>query len=154
MKDEVFNRIKDLHVAWIRRMAQLKSQTACHAQPKAPNPTQLKIFSYLMEHRDQPVLQRDLEKALNLRRATISAVLKKMEANGYIERQVADQDARSKQIRLTDLALDRYQTGLDHVRDLELQMVQGISEEDLAIFIQVMKQMVANIEVMEEGEHD
>ena len=107
-----------------------------------------------MDHRDQPVLQRDLEKALNLRRATISAVLKKMEANGYIERQVADRDARSKQIRLTDLALDRYQTGLDHVRDLELQMVQGINEEDLAVFIRVMKQMVANIEVMEEGEHD
>ena len=41
--------------------------------------TQMQIMGYLMKNKNQDVYQNDLESFLNLRRATVSGVLKTME---------------------------------------------------------------------------
>ena len=53
-------------------------------QKDAPNPTQIRIIDYILEHSTQEVLQKDLEKALKVSRATISDVLRTMEKNELI----------------------------------------------------------------------
>ena len=49
-----------------------------------PSPTQMQIIEYIINS-DEEVLQCDLEKAIKLRRATISGVLKTMEKKDLIE---------------------------------------------------------------------
>ena len=44
-------------------------------------PTQIQVIEYMIEHDDEEVYQKDLEKALDLRRATLSGVLQTMEKN-------------------------------------------------------------------------
>ena len=85
LQEGILKKIKDLDICMIRKMSELKN-CAGHNHSNVANPTQVKIFSYLIENKDRDVFQRDLEEVLNLRRATISNILKKMEANEYIVR--------------------------------------------------------------------
>ena len=100
----------------------------------------------MIENKDRDVFQRDLEEVLNLRRATISNILKKMEANKYIVRETDKKDLRSKKIILTDLAIKRYQKGLNHLRDIEKIATKNIDKKDLEIFNDVLDKMIINIE--------
>ena len=145
MYEGILKKIKDLDICMIRKMSELK-HCAGYDHSNVPNPTQLKIFSYLIENKDKDVFQKDLEKVLNIRRATISNILKKMEANEYIVRKTDEKDLRSKKIILTDLAMDRYQKGLDHLKDIDKIATRDIGDKDLKIFNKVIDKMIINIE--------
>ena len=145
MQKGILKKIKDLDICMIRKMSELKN-CAGHNHSNVANPTQVKIFSYLIENKDRDVFQRDLEEVLNLRRATISNILKKMEANEYIVRETDKKDLRSKKIILTDLAIKRYQKGLNHLRDIEKIATKNIDKKDLEIFSNVIDKMIINIE--------
>ena len=60
------------------------------------------ILSYLFWHRDEPVYQRDIEREFSITRSTVTNILQLMERKGYIERRSVPQDARLKQLVLTE----------------------------------------------------
>lgn len=61
-----------------------------------PSQVQMRIVHYLIQNKDTDIYQRDLEKVLNLRRSTISGILKTMEKHNIIIRTDSKIDARSK----------------------------------------------------------
>ena len=67
---------------------------------------QMKIICYLIEHMDNPVYQRDIEKNLMVRRSTVSGILNTMEKNGFIKKVSSKEDTRLKQIITCDKTLD------------------------------------------------
>ena len=60
------------------------------------------IIEYLYRHRDEPVFQRDIEREFSITRSTVTNILQLMERKGYIQRQSVPQDARLKQLVLTE----------------------------------------------------
>lgn len=60
------------------------------------------ILSYLFWHRDEPIYQRDIEREFSITRSTVTNILQLMERKGYITRQSVEQDARLKQLVLTE----------------------------------------------------
>ena len=60
------------------------------------------ILSYLYHHTDAPVFQRDIEREFSITRSTVTNILQLMERKGYIRRQSVPQDARLKQLVLTE----------------------------------------------------
>ena len=60
------------------------------------------ILSYLYHHTDAPVFQRDIEREFSITRSTVTNILQLMERKGYIERRSVPQDARLKQLVLTE----------------------------------------------------
>lgn len=60
------------------------------------------IIEYLYRHRDEPVFQRDIEREFSITRSTVTDILQLMERKGYIQRQSVPQDARLKQLVLTE----------------------------------------------------
>ena len=60
------------------------------------------IIGYLYRHRDTPVFQRDIEREFSITRSTVTNILQLMERKGYIARQSVAQDARLKQLVLTE----------------------------------------------------
>ena len=60
------------------------------------------IMSYLFWHKDEPVYQRDIEREFSITRSTVTNILQLMERKGYIQRQSVPQDARLKQLVLTE----------------------------------------------------
>src|SRR5690554_4583524 len=60
--------------------------------------TNLWIIAYLAENKHKDVYQRDLEKNFSTTRSTVSKVLKRMEAKGYLQRVSDSKDNRLKKL--------------------------------------------------------
>ena len=60
------------------------------------------IIEYLYRHRNEPVFQRDIEREFSITRSTVTNILQLMERKGYIQRLSVPQDARLKQLVLTE----------------------------------------------------
>ena len=60
------------------------------------------IMEYLYRNSDTPVFQRDIEREFSITRSTVTNILQLMERKGYITRQSVAQDARLKQLVLTE----------------------------------------------------
>ncbi len=109
------------------------------------NPTQMRIIGYILENRNSDVFQKDLEEKFNLRRATISDVLKRMEKRELIKRIPNPNDIRSKKIILADKANTFFNENHHQIDDLEKKAIKNISDEELEIFTNVLAKMISNL---------
>lgn len=106
--------------------------------------TQVEIMHYICS-RDYVIYQKDLEKVLNISRATVSEVLKTMEKNNLIERKVNDNDLRSKKIIITDFARTLFKNKRENMRRLNTIFTKDITSHEKDVFINVIKKMKRNI---------
>lgn len=105
--------------------------------------TQLKIINYLINNK--VVYQKDLEKNLSLTRATISCVLKTMEKNKIIRREISDSDTRSKIVVLNDELKIKLEKNIDEINKIEKTLIKGISDSELEVFFNVIDKMKNNL---------
>ena len=107
--------------------------------------TQVQIIEYLLEHKNEDVYQCDLESVLNLKRATVSGVLKTMEKNNLIKRVVSSKDTRSKRLILNSELENKLAKNVYKVKSLESAITDGISSHDMNIFYSTLNKMIDNI---------
>ena len=112
---------------------------------KVITPTQMYIISYILKSPEGEVEQKDLEKVLNLRRATVSGVLHTMEKNDLIVRITNELDTRKKKIRLNSKAEEIFCENRKNFERLEKIVRRDIEEEDLEVFFRVVEKMKQNI---------
>ena len=105
--------------------------------------TQVKIIEYLLKN--SVAYQKDLEKNLNLSRATISCVLKTMEKNKLIDRVSNTLDARSKEVVLNQNLKSKLEQNISEIKKIEKLITKDIDSNDLEIFLKVMKKMKENL---------
>ena len=100
MEDKnIFNSIKELEKGIVRK---IMSETSHDEMFSKPSIAQMQIIKYILKHDGKTIYQRDLEEVFNLRRATISGILKTMEKNNVIIRVCDPNDARGKIVILSD----------------------------------------------------
>lgn len=105
------------------------------------------IIGYLYENQDKDIFQKDLETKFCITRSTVTNILKLMEKKGYIERLSVEYDARLKKLVLTDKAKQiQRQTFLEMHSVVEKKLKQGITEEELEVFFEVLHKMKRNLE--------
>ncbi len=104
------------------------------------------ILCWLREHQGEDVFQRDLEKQLQLRRSSVTAVLQTMERSGLIERVAVPGDARLKKLVPTPRAEELHQLISQDIADREARLTAGISSAELEAFWQVMDKLGRNLE--------
>lgn len=109
-----------------------------------PSPTQMQIIEYIINS-DEEVLQCDLEKAIKLRRATISGVLKTMEKKNLITRVISSKDARVKKIILSDKTKKMYLESKAKLEALEELITSNISDDEISTFLEVINKMQENL---------
>lgn len=119
---------------------------------KMPTPTQMQIIDYIIKHNNEEIYQKDLEKILNLTRATVSGVLQTMEKNNLIERTSYEDDARTKKIILTEKANSLFKQGEEKMLEIEKTIIKNIDKKDLEIFSKVIQEMKINLKNIREGE--
>ena len=113
--------------------------------PAGLSPIQLKILHYLFIHQKDQVFQRDIERIIESRRSTTSGILNTMEKNHLINRTNSQQDARSKQIVLTNYSLEISKQMIERKNNLDQAIIASISEEELEIFFKVTEKIKNNI---------
>ena len=138
----IFNSIKELEKGIVRK---IMSETSHDEMFSKPSIAQMQIIKYILKHDGKTIYQRDLEEVFNLRRATISGILKTMEKNNVIIRVCDPNDARGKIVILSDDAKKFFKEKETLFKKLETVLKKDISKEELETFYKVILTMRDNI---------
>ncbi len=91
-----------------------------------------------------PVFQRDIEKRYDLKRATVSLGLNDMEKEGLIKRVSVKNDARLKQIVLTEKAINLFEGAQKAIMEVEEFLVQGLDPVEIEKVIKIFNKIEEN----------
>lgn len=109
------------------------------------SPIQVRIVKYLVKQNNKAILQKDMEYIFNIRRSTVSGVIKTMEKNNIIIRENVKDDNKSKEIKLTDDVYKRANDLVKELKDLDLELLKDVDKEDLEVFMRVLKNIQDNL---------
>ena len=98
------------------------------------------------KNKNGKVYAKDIESKFNMRRATVAEILSLMEKNGLIERKSTSNDARLKEILLTNKSLEIKNNIDKEIKKVEKTLRKGLTEEELKNFKQVIEKMSKNLE--------
>ncbi|MDO4284844.1 MAG: MarR family transcriptional regulator [Eubacteriales bacterium] len=113
---------------------------------EAVSGAQSRALHFILAHEGETLFQKDIEQEFSLRPPSATQLLQKLEQNGMIRRESLPGDARYKQIRATDHALQSQEQVMRDLTQLETDLVAGIPANDLEIFLRVSRQMLHNLE--------
>ncbi len=113
----------------------------------------MRILNFvLVPYPDREIYQKDIEEELNIRSASVSTLLKKMEAQDIIRREKVSCDERLKKILPTRHTVEMKEQVERHVALLEKRLTAGVGEEELKVFFDVLEKMQENMELTEKGD--
>ena len=98
------------------------------------------------EHEQELTLIKDIEQELNITKSVASNLVKRMVQNGLVELEVSPSDKRAKFVHLTEKSRSQMKQVKSFFDRTNRSLLDGISEENLAIFEEVMGQLQANVE--------
>ena len=98
------------------------------------------------EHEQELTLIKDIEQELNITKSVASNLVKRMVQNGLVELEVNPSDKRAKFVHLTEKSRSQMKQIKSFFDRMNRSLLDGISEENLAIFEEVMGQLQANVE--------
>ena len=98
------------------------------------------------EQKEELVLIKDIEQELNITKSVASNLVKRMVQNGLVELEASPSDKRAKFVHLTEKSRSQMQQIKSFFDRIDRSLLDGVSEEKLAIFEEVMGQLQANIE--------
>lgn len=103
------------------------------------------ILGYLSRHRNEDIYQRDIEKEFSVTRSAVTAVVKKMENCGYIERVEVKHDARLKKLVITDKGEEMYKKIIESFQKTDSIITEGVYEEEYEVFMTVCRKIRDNL---------
>lgn len=133
---------------WIHILSHmLKKRMNANMQSLGLTGVQSRIMHYiLVKYAEGPVFQRDVESAFGMSRSTATGILQLMEKNGLILRKSVASDARLKSLVPTDKAAHLDAQIGESLRQTEQRLTQGLSDEQIARFLETAEHMSANLE--------
>ena len=98
------------------------------------------------EHEQELTLIKDIEQEFNITKSVASNLVKRMVQNGLVELEVSPSDKRAKFVHLTEKSRSQMKQIKSFFDRVNRSLLDGISEENLAVFEEVMGQLQANVE--------
>lgn len=99
-----------------------------------------------LTHAAEPPCARDIESTFSLSHATVSGILSRMEAKGFIEVRPDPTDRRVKRLGLLDRGTACSMSIARHVEETEGIMTAGFTEEELTQFRAYLGRAISNLE--------
>ena len=116
--------------------------------------TQMIILDYILSHQDEDIYQKDLEKVLHLRRATVSGVLQTMEKHDLVERVLCKEDVRCKKIKLKEKAKLMFEIKKHEFIKIEDILKKGLNDDEIILFCHIIERMQNNMKEYERKRKD
>ena len=98
------------------------------------------------EHGQELTLIKDIEQELNITKSVASNLVKRMVQNGLVELEVSPSDKRAKFVHLTEKSRSQMKQVKSFFDRIDRSLLDGISEENLIIFEEVLGKLQANVE--------
>lgn len=109
---------------------------------------QLFILKYLCDNSSRPVYQKEIEDNFVIRASTASEIINNLESKGFVVRKADKDDARKKQIVLTEKALQLNAKMYEYAKKEEKQVLSGITAEELKVLLGVLDKIEYNLNSM------
>lgn len=106
--------------------------------------SQFDIIIFLMANDDREINQKDIEHQFNLKNPTVTGLLKRLEAKGFVERYTSEHDARYKRIVLTDKVRRIKKLMHNSLSERAGNLLENVTEEEKVTFIKVLLKMNKN----------
>ena len=99
------------------------------------------IIGYLYRHRDAAVFQRDNAREFSITRSTVTNILQLMERKGYIERRSVPQDARLKQLVLTEEGIRFHENTIRSFHQTDDYVAGLLTEEENTELLRLLSKL-------------
>lgn len=134
--------------AWINRLShKVKKRLNATLADLGVTGVQSRVLHYVLVHdQEGPVYQRDVESAFELSRSTTTGILQLLERDGLLTRESVECDARLKRLIPTPRAAEIDAQVRDCIREIEGVLMQGISPEEIRLFLEVAAKMSENLD--------
>lgn len=111
---------------------------------------QLKVLSYISRNsKNGPVYQKDLEEAFDIRRSSVSGILRTMENSGILLRESSSADARIKLVSLTDKGKKLDEELISFINNLESDLLCDFAEDEKEILAGFLFRILRNLDEIE-----
>ncbi len=107
--------------------------------------SQMRILSYLFEHKDQDVTQRQLECYLGISHPTTVGIINRLEGKGFIICRTSEKDRRQKIISLREPTDSQRRQCERQKEQNERRMLEGFSENEAEELERLLKKLYINI---------
>jgi len=144
-KDQIGNIDKTL-IPWIGRIAKLFgsiNQEVFKKKKVGINKEQLLVLKHLMMRNG--LVQSDLAMITERDKTTLTRLINKMEAKGWVERVASENDHRCKRIFITDLGKEKYEKIYPILIKNALHVQEDLNEKELENTIKVLKKVTQNL---------
>ena len=95
-------------------------------------------------HNGEPVFSTAIHHDLNISRATVSGLIKKLRAGGYLSYEGSDDDERHKKIIATEKAYTLQQDICDCLKKIETMAFRNFTDQELDEMERLQKKMIDN----------
>ncbi len=106
------------------------------------------ILRYLYEHQEQDIYQKDIEKYFGICRSGVTNIIQALEKKGQVYRASVETDARLKKVMLTEKGKSSHEKLGEIFQKMDADLEDGISEEEIQAFMNVINKVYCNIEKM------
>lgn len=106
--------------------------------------SQVILLSVVEEH-GGVCAQRDLEHELSIAHPTVTGLVKRLLAKGYVETYVNADDARVKMVQITSLGKQATDRGHDCQIAAEMLMMKGLSDTEIAALGHLLDTVIENL---------
>ena len=102
---------------------------------------------FRQENMHVPTYAKDLEDFFDIKHSTVSGVLQRMEAAGFVQFQENVSDRRCKAIHLTQKGMDAHEQTGQHIRQTEAKLIEGMTKSETAEFRRLLQIAAGNLGV-------
>lgn len=117
---------------------------------KMLNLTQFQILLYLFKNENEDVCQKDLQKEIHLKKASITASLDSLEDKGLVYREASESDGRKNYIRLSEKTKGFSDAFKERSRQLYERIEKDLSKKELEVFSEVIDKIREHIREAED----
>lgn len=110
----------------------------------AMTPVEARILQFIAASA-KPLNQKDIEAEYGYTAATVSEVIKNMEAKGLIRRDTDPDDRRKRRLTASADMASQVIEMRDRIAAMQADLTRGIDPEKLDVFMEVIRQMTKNI---------
>lgn len=122
-------------------------KSAGESEPKEVSGANGRIIRFLSEHENDPVYQKDIERAFGITRSTASRVLMLMEQKGLVLRSGVEHDARLKRVTLTDRSRAFGAAMCERGHAMDEKLMTGFSDAEKEQLRTFIRRMLNNLKV-------
>jgi MarR family transcriptional regulator, repressor for mepA len=110
------------------------------------NSQQGRMISYIAEHEDNGLIQKDLEKVFLRRGASITSMIQGLEKKGYIERRISPNDERQKLLYVTrkgKVLIEEFECFFE---EIEKSITASLTREETKEFFRLLMKVDKNMD--------